>query len=226
MPCAGCNSPSSGKDPAASCDGKVPCPPPPPPPPPPIPPSPPTPVAAWTVDDLKKNLAACDGGTGVWSSAKAANGGGDPTILVGDVSGGGQVNAAAGVITLDRSQDKCFATQVMIQELSNLSQKSALQKAHSDAAAGNLSREEYIKAIELAEYDGVRKVIKAFDACKDKWGCTTCEKEWARKYTTFDDYYAKALSNDHKEFYGKRWDAQFKAAYEKKHPPSPPPKSP
>lgn len=187
----------------------------------------PTP-ATWTVDDLKKNLAACDGGTGVWAAAKAANGGVDPTVQTGSsaIGTGGSVDTSKGVITLDTSQDKCFATQVLVQELSNLSHKADFFTAANSAAAGDLSREEFIKANEKPEYDGVQNVIKAFDNCKGKWGCTTCEKEWARKYTTFDDYYAKALSNTHKEHYGKWWDDHYKAAYDAKHPASPPPKSP
>jgi hypothetical protein len=173
-----------------------------------------------TPEDLKRNVQTCDGGTKVWEKAKAANGGRDPTVKAGAsaIGSGGQVDINKGEITLDPGQDCCIATQVLIQELSNLSHKADFEKATKEAAAGNLSREDYIKANERAEYDGVRNVITAFDACKDKWGCTTCEKEWARKYTTFDDYYNKALSNEHKEYYGKHWDATFKTAYEKKHP--------
>jgi hypothetical protein len=128
------------------------------------------------------------------------------------------VDTTKGEITLDAGQDCCFATQVLIQELTNLSHKEDFNKARGDAQAGDLSREGYIRANEEPEYDGVKNVIKAFDACKEKWGCTTCEKEWARKYKTFDDYYDKALSNTHKEYYGGFWDAHYKAAYENKHP--------
>jgi hypothetical protein len=178
-----------------------------------------TTAPGWTVDELKKNLTACDGATGAAAAAKTT------TVAVGRTAlgTGGSVDTSRGAITLDSGQDKCTATQVLIQELTNLSHKSDFEKLASDAAAGKLSREEYIRGEELQEYDGVRKVIQAFDACKDKWGCTTCEKEWARRYTTFDDYYDKALSTSHKEYYGKDWDARFKAAYEAKHPPAVPP---
>src|SRR5215216_643875 len=192
------------------------------------PPGPPSPPTAWTVDDLKKNLAKCDGGTDIWAKAKAANGGKDPTVKTGAsaIGSGGQVDINKGEITLDTGQDKCFATQVLIQELCNLSHKADFAKANTDCGAGDLSRDAFIRANEEPEYDGVTKVIQAFDACKGKWGCTTCEKEWARKYTTFDDYYNKALSNRHKEYYGSSWDTNCKAAYDTKHPPTPPPAPP
>lgn len=185
---------------------------------PPDPKKKPAPPAGWTPAELKANIDTCDGGTGIYAKAKAANGGKDPVVKKGTASTGGQVDLSTGEITLDPGQDKCTATQVQIQELTNLSHKADFEKATKEAAAGDLSREGFIKAYEKIEYDGVQNVIKAFDSCKDKWGCKTCEKEWARKYKTFDDYYDKALSNDHKEYYGKFWDTNYKAAYKAKHP--------
>jgi hypothetical protein len=166
--------------------------------------------------DLLDNLKKCDGGTGIYEKAKAANGGKDPTIKLG---AGGQVDLKKGEITLNKSYDTCFATQQLIQELSNLSQKAAFEKANSDALAGNLSREEFIREYERIEYEhGVKNIIKAFDSCKDTWGCKTCQKEWARSAKNFDDYYNNYLSSSHKENYGQWWDANCKGAYDAKHP--------
>jgi hypothetical protein len=178
----------------------------------------PCPAPTWTDKDLLDNLKKGDGGTGVWDKAKKANGGRDPSIKKGTAGTGGQVNTDTGEITLDSSLDKCFATQILIQELSNLSHKADFDKATQDAAAGNLSREEFVRAYERAEYDGVKNVITAFDASKRTWGCNTCEKEWARSVKDFDDYYNNYLSKSHKENYGKWWDANYKDAYDKKHP--------
>jgi hypothetical protein len=166
--------------------------------------------------DLLDNLKKCDGGTGIYEKAKKANGGKDPSITMG---AGGWVELDKGAITLDKNNDKCFATQQLIQELSNLSQKDAFNKLDKDALAGDVSREDYIRETERIEYEhGVKNIIQAFDSCKDVWGCKTCQKEWARSAKNFDDYYNNYLSNSHKEHYGKWWDSNCKAAYEAKHP--------
>jgi len=169
----------------------------------------------WTVDELKKMLDSCDGGLGIWAKAKKANGDKNPTIVPG---AGGQTDTSTGTITLDQTQDKCFAVQQLIQELSNLSRKADFDKLDTSALAGDVSRADYIKQTEKIEYEtGVKNVLTAFDACKDKWPCKTTPKEWARKAKDFDDYFKNFLSNTHKGGYGKWWDENCKAAYDKKH---------
>jgi hypothetical protein len=170
---------------------------------------------AWTVDELKKMLDACDGKLGIWAKAKKANKDKDPKITPGDK---GATDPATGNITLDKTQDKCFAVQQLVQELSNLSRMADFDKIFASAIAGDLSRDEFIKAIEKIEYEtGVKNVLTAFDACKDIWKCKTTPKEWARKAKDFKEYFDKLLSNIHKEHYGKWWDDNCKAAYDKKH---------
>lgn len=170
---------------------------------------------AWTADELKKMLDTCDGGLGIWAKAKKANGDNDPKIVPG---AGGEMDINSGTITLDETKDKCFAVQQLVQELSNMSRAADVVKYTAEAAAGDLSREQYIKSIEKLEYEtGVKNVLTAFDACKDKWGCKTTPKEWARKAKNFDEYFTKLLSDTHKEHYGTWWDTHYKAAYDKKH---------
>jgi Domain of unknown function (DUF4157) len=173
------------------------------------------PAPSWTVDELKKMLDACDGGLGIWAKAKKANKDKDPKIVPGS---GGQVDTMTGEITLDKTQDKCFAVQQLIQELSNLSRGPDINKLQESARAGDVSREDLIKQWERFEYEtGVKNVLKAFDACKDKWPCKTTPKEWARKAKDFEDYFKNFLSPVHKEHYGKWWDTACKPAYDKKH---------
>lgn len=170
---------------------------------------------SWTVDELKKMLTDCDGGLGIWAKAKKANKDKDPLITPGAK---GATDPATGNITLDQTRDKCFAVQQLIQELSNLSRMADFNKIFDSAAAGDCSREDFIKRIEKIEYEtGVKNVLTAFDACKDKWPCATTPKEWARKAKDFDDYFKKFLSNVHKEHYGTFWDSNYKAAYDRKH---------
>jgi hypothetical protein len=171
---------------------------------------------SWTVDELKKMLNTCDGGLGIWARAKKANGNKEPVIKAGKTSSGGQT--LKGTITLEETSDRCTAAQVLIQELSNLSRQADFDKLSSDALAGDLARDAFIKGFEKIEYEtGVKNVLTAFDACKDIWKCKTAEKEWARKAKDFDDYFKNFLSNTHKEGYGKWWDDNCKAAYDKKH---------
>jgi hypothetical protein len=175
------------------------------------------PVPSWTVDELKKMLGACDGGLGIWAKAKKANNDKDPIIKSGKTTSGGVT--VGDTITLEETSDRCIAVQVLIQELSNMSRTKDFTKLTKDAAAGDLSREDFIRGFEKIEYEsGVKNVLTAFDACKDTWKCKTSEKEWARKAKDFDEYFKKLLRESHKEHYGKWWDTHYKAAYEKKHP--------
>ena len=171
----------------------------------------------WTVDDLKAMLQQCDGGLGVWDSAKRANGGTDPVVNV--APNGGFVDANNNEITIDQALDKCNAVQQLIQELSNLSRMAELKATHASARAGDLSRDEFIRAIELIEYEtGVKNDLVAFDACKDIWVCPVARKEWARGVRDFEDYFQNYLSAEHKGNYGTWWDDNCKSAYETKHP--------
>lgn len=171
---------------------------------------------AWTVEELKKTLDACDGGLGIWAKAKKANNDKDPIVKAGKTSSGGVTSG--NTITLEETSDRCTAVQVLIQELSNMSRSKDFDKLSTDALAGDLARDAFIKGFERIEYEaGVKNVLTAFDACKDTWKCKTAEKEWARKAKDFDDYFAKFLNAAHKEGYGKWWDDNCKAKYDKKH---------
>ncbi|MEO8370978.1 MAG: DUF4157 domain-containing protein [Candidatus Solibacter sp.] len=173
------------------------------------------PAPAWTADDLKKMLASCDGGLNIWDKAKKANKNKDPTVVPG---AGGQVDTTTGTITLTSTQSKCDAVQQLVQELSNLSRAADVATQSAEAVAGDRSRADFIRGIELLEYEsGVKNVLTAFDACKEKWPCATSPKEWARKAKDFDDYFKNSLSPEHKEGYGGWWDTNCKAAWDKKH---------
>lgn len=170
----------------------------------------------WTIDDLKQMLTACDGNLGLYAKAKKANKGKDPTIILGT---GGWTDMSTGTISIDKTLDKCNAVQQLLQELSNLARKADFDALDASALAGDVAREDYIKRTEKIEYEtGVLNDLVAFDACKDTWKCTAARKEWARPAKNFDEYYSKFLSDSHKENYGKWWDDNCKAAYDKKHP--------
>jgi hypothetical protein len=167
-----------------------------------------------------QNMLACDGGTDVYAKAKKANGGKDPVIKRGTTSSGfdAETDTEKGVITINKNSDKCTSTESLIFELANLSRKADFDKVDKDAAAGKLSREEYIKASEKIEYENIKTTLKAVDKCKEKWGCKNHSFDLAGHGMAkdFDDYYDNYLANSHKEHYGKIWDEDCKDAYEKK----------
>lgn len=174
--------------------------------------------------DAISNVTKCCGSE-IFEEAKKANGGKDPKIVFGTPSSGfdAQTNISTGTITVNSKSDKCTATESVFFELANLAGKSISEKIATDAAAGNLSREEYARAKEKKEYDNVKKTHAAVDKCKKKWGCEThpFDLDGFRPAKDFDDYYDNYLAESHKNHYRNAWDSNYKAAYDAKHPTPP-----
>jgi len=163
-------------------------------------------------------LAACDGGTGIYAKAKAANGGKDPIFKVGHsaIGSGGSTDTTTGIITLDPDQSRARAAQIAIFELTNLSNKAKFAKVDTKVAAGKLSREQYIRAEEAIEYQGIANENRAFHSCGVTWGSpkgVSGVADFFARAKNFNDYYKNYLGLDHKEFYGKFWDKNYKAIY-------------
>jgi hypothetical protein len=120
------------------------------------------------------------------------------------------------VVRIKKDVDVCTATQLLIQELSNLSFKKEADTLATDAKAGKVSRQEYIKRIEENEFKGVNTVLQAFDTCKDIWDCKGCVMENFRPAKGDFEKYLELLNPEHKETYGKVWDKNYKEAYEER----------
>jgi hypothetical protein len=116
--------------------------------------------------------------------------------------------------------DDCSRVQTMIFELNNIASAPKYKVIDDDAAAGNVSRADYIKRTEHVEYDGLRRLIDVHAACKDKWCCekSPSRYDWMKGAKDFDDYFDHYLAQSHKDFYGSTWDTSYKAAYQAKHP--------
>lgn len=175
------------------------------------------------VAQLRKDLAACDGGTGVYAKAKAANGGKDPVFRSGNsaIRTGGSTDSVHGVITIDPGFSRQENATTGIVELTNLSNKARFNTINADVAAGRLSREEYTRANELVEYDAVTNANKAAQACANQWGAPPGWKttlDAFSKAQNFDDYYNNYLDASHKAYYQKFWDKHFAAIYRAAHP--------
>lgn len=181
-------------------------------------------AANWSPAQLMKDLAGCDGGTGIYAKAKAANSGKDPIIRSGHsvIGSGGSTNEDTGVITLDPNQSRAQAAQIAIFELTNLSNKARFAKVDANVAAGKIGREQYTRANEAIEYQGIANASQAFHACGNRWGAPKGVAgfyDFFAQAKNFDDYYKNYLNLDHKEFYRRFWDKNYKALYNAAHPP-------
>ena len=127
-------------------------------------------------EQIKKKLGECDGGTDVWNKAKTAAGK-DPVVTVGPTSLGFKAESdSTGAITIS-PQDCCNAMQSMIHEFTNVSHGPDFNRIDSDAAHGDVAREDYTKTKEKIEYDGVKKTLKAFDSCKASGAAAPKQKQ-------------------------------------------------
>lgn len=175
----------------------------------------------WTRAQLLQDIK-CDGGTGIYAKAKAANGGKDPIFKSGhsSIGSGGSTDEDKGVITLDPNQDRAYAAQVAIFELTNLSNKARFDKLNADTAAGNHGREQYTKAAEAIEYGGIANANKAFHACGAAWGVAKGTRSRFAAYDgakDFEDFYKNYQKSVHKDFYRHAWDKSYKHLYDAVH---------
>ena len=178
-------------------------------------PKPPSPCAA---EQIKKNLASCDGDTGQWNEAKKAIGK-EPTLKVAAPSSGfdAETNISTGTITI-KPTNCCDATASLFFELSNVRNTNEFNKVDGEAAKGELGREEYTKASEKIEYEGVILLRDTFKKCKKAWSCGDgATSGYESVSNNFDDYYNTQLVNSHKNHYRRAWDNAYKSAYEAKH---------
>lgn len=172
-----------------------------------------------SVATIKGNLDACDGGTNAWANAKTAAGK-DPTVQVKNTVSGFDAETSGSTITIKPTTNCCDATESLLFELHNVESQATFDKIDADAAKGVYSREDYARAEEHVEYDGLKRSWETFDKCKAKWGCGAGAKSFADSFKSakdFDDYYKNFLSNAHKDNYRNFWDKVYKAPYEAKH---------
>jgi len=176
----------------------------------------------WSHAQLMQDLK-CDGGTGIYAKAKAANGGKGPIFKAGNsiIGTGGSTDTNAGVITIDSDQKRADAAETAIVELTNLSNKARFAKVSAEANAGKLGREQYTRANEAIEYDAVKNAVQADRSCKESWGAPpgwTGTYDGFDKLKNFDEYYEKYLAAMHKDYYRSFWDKNLKSIYDAAHP--------
>lgn len=167
------------------------------------------------------NVTRCCG-TEVYEAAQRANGGRAPTIRIGRPSAGfgGETDTSTGTITVSDTLDACQQTQVALFELANLAAKDEFDRVDAQARAGELSREDYARAMERIEYNNLKTAAAAEANCMAQWGCAgqTPRHAWVNGARDFDDYYDNHLADSHKNHYRNFWDSAYRAAYRARHP--------
>lgn len=171
-------------------------------------------------EQLLDQIRKCDGGLDILKKAKKANGNKDVGVVIRPSTFGGKALFNEGKVLVRKGDPRCTQIETVLFEMGNWHRKKDFDNISSEAAKGNLSREEYIRKNEKLEYDNVQDTIKATTKCKEKWGCKshTFDFDSMRSAKNFEDYYKNYLRANHKEYWGKAWDSNYKAAYEKKHP--------
>ncbi|GEM_PF-3855694 len=129
------------------------------------------------------------------------------------------------VVTLTMGKCACHLTQELVQEVTNMSFAREAAFLNSAASNGDISRDTYVKTIELTEFLGVRNVVKSFDALGET-GDLGCEHAFdkngaARTYVqrttdntvlavdlndeVFNEYFNADFLQNHKERIGERY---------------------
>jgi hypothetical protein len=180
----------------------------------PVPPPPPCSAA-----EIKVGIAACDGGTHLYRDATTALGK-EPDVQVTPATPGfaADTDTSTGVIRITPTTDCCQARASLFFELTNARSKPRHEAIAADAAAGNVSRDDYAKRIARVEYDGVILLRDTFNTCRGAWGCSaTATSGYESVSNDFETYYA-GQTEAYKDHYRNGWDSNFKAAYDAKHP--------
>lgn len=119
------------------------------------------------------------------------------------------------VISRDRALvgGKTAVAQMLVMELTNLANKAAFLRLDQQAKAKTISKEDYVKANERVEFQGVLNVIRAHAEGGNAWG----KSNWANHIDKFDDlqfdsYYANYIL---KTAEGQRRDAYFRDIYDR-----------
>jgi hypothetical protein len=155
-------------------------------------------------------------------AARAVAGGGvgtDTDIACGEE--GSRWIAQDRLIELDSQPSRCRMILSLIQEFSNAANQKQFVIVFEDASQGNVSREEFIRALETTEYFAAHTRVEAFDQCGGQWGCDPSDLPAWERLAGFENYFEalKLINPNHPEEYGEFWDKTYKTAYEKKHPP-------
>lgn len=177
-----------------------------------------------SAEEMKSNVAKCNVANKVLDKTTEVIGQ-DPSVAVEPIPGargsGGRTDFQKKKITIAPNPDCCGATQTLIMELTNMGNLPKAAEIQGKAAAGDLSRSDYVREIEKTEYEGIKNATVAFDQCGAAWGCSPgalARYEAYRGAKDADDYADKYAREQHKDHYREQWDANYKAAYEQKHP--------
>lgn len=108
--------------------------------------------------------------------------------------------------------------QVLAMELGNAANAAGIVNVRTRAVNGELSRDEFIRAIESIEFDSRLLVINAYEAGEFcTVGADDCPAIFDVTVKSFEKYIIDPRGEAHRESYGVEWDEDYKEAYEKAH---------
>lgn len=88
------------------------------------------------------------------------------------------------------------------------------EELNKRCAAGQLSRADYIKAVELQEYANIAEHSRIVAACGWPKVSNFWEQQMSSAWKDSNAYLADQLANGHSEQYGRAWDSTCKVAFE------------
>jgi hypothetical protein len=112
--------------------------------------------------------------------------------------------------------DECTRAQILLFELYNVWQTPKFVDLKRRAAAGEVSREQFMDENERIEHRSGIFARGCVDQCNPKW---CCAKKNMHSWIPDDyDEFRKKADPKHAEHQGSIWDSMYKDAYEKAHP--------
>jgi hypothetical protein len=125
-------------------------------------------------------------------------------------------------ITLNKRErnklSDCEWKQVLTMELGNFANREALKLVHDDAEAGDLSKEDFVDAIEQIEYKSRDAVIDAYLQGQFSLPGEACALVFPAGKLTFAEYSKIPQIVEDRAEYEEQWELHCKKKYLKKHP--------
>lgn len=148
--------------------------------------------------------------------------GGEPNVVWGDAGGRHGNFDGSNTITLNEAEESqlndCQWQQVIAMELGNFANAALLNSVYDEGEKGNLSKDDFVRAIEKIEYDSRALVIEAYESGEFGVPGSDCPPIFTGGQIPFEDYIKDPRGAAHRADYEDQWEQYCKKAYLKKHP--------
>ena len=148
--------------------------------------------------------------------------GGEPNVVWGDTGGFHGSFDGNNTITLNEMEEgqlnDCQWQQVIAMELGNFANATLLNSVYDEGEKGNLSKDDFVSAIEKIEYDSRNLVIEASESGEFGALGPDCPPIFTGGRISFEDYIKDPRGAAHRASYEDYWEQNCKKTYLKKHP--------